>query len=397
VRILTIFIDMIRANRLSLFNDKIKEDTPLDKIFKELGGTIYNNCFSEGPDTPRAISSYFTGVEPWNNGCNTRLKWPGVFLEDDLKTIFELFSDKNYKIDLFASINEQKIGFFPKYVKETENIKINQDNSLSDFFKNIKLEDNHFIFIGLPDYHWAFDDLGYTKKGEKESYKITKKSFDMIFEKFNKDEFDHIFVFSDHGFKFKYERIKYPREFLLNDDRTNIIMIHRRKQQNELSINNKLCSLSDMYATYQDILNINISNGVSLFSDSERDYILAEDHMHFTPSVNQNIELWSLTNKQYIYIRTLEKAILIDRKTKHIEYKILKEYDDVLKNKTSYGKYADEYEKVFKYINNIRLDENIYYTNGLKRKKESKIINIMNILLDFITTNKLINSKKFKK
>ena len=388
MRVLTIFIDMIRANRLSTFNEKIKVHTPLDKVFKELGGTIYTNCFSEGPDTPRGISSYFTGVEPWSNGCNTRLKWPGVFLRNDLKTIFELFNDKNYKINLFASINEQTIGFFPQYVKESKNIKINQDNNLDNFLKNIKLENNHFIFIGLPDYHWAFDDFGYTKKGEKKSYEITKKSFDMIFDKFDKDEFDHIFIFSDHGFKFNYEMKKYPKQFLLNDDRTNIIMLHRKKYKNKLVINNKLCSLSDMYATYQDILNLQVNQGVSLLSDNEREYVLAEDHINFTPSVNQNIELWSLINKQYIYIRTLEKSIVINRRNKQIEYKILKEYDEILKNKTSYGKYLDEYEKIFKYVKNIRLDKNIYYTNGLVRKKENKIINLINSLLDFIDKNR---------
>ena len=52
MKILVIFIDMIRPNRLSTFNDKIVADTPLDLSLRELGGTYYTNCFSQGPDTP---------------------------------------------------------------------------------------------------------------------------------------------------------------------------------------------------------------------------------------------------------------------------------------------------------------------------------------------------------
>ena len=385
MKILTIFVDMIRANRLSTFNNKVKVDTPLDRVFKELGGTIYNNCFTPGPDTPRGMSAYHTGVDPYQNGCNTRLKWPGPFLNKDLKTVYDLFLEENYEVDLFASNNEKTIGFFPEYIDKLNLSNI--DHDIEKYLSNIKLKDNHFIFLGIPDYHWAFDDLGYTLNGEKESYEITKNTLDIIFEKLNKDDFDHIFIFSDHGFKFSFEMRRDSKTFLLNDDRTNIIMLHKSKEQNKLIINNKLCSLADMYPTYQELLKKDISNGISLFDKKERDFVISEDHLNFTPSVNQNIELWSLSNNLHIYIRTLDNAILIDRKTKNIEQKILNNYDKILKNNSSYGIYSDEYEKIFKYIEKIKLDDNLHYSNGYKRIKQSKLKRYFNIFLDILNKN----------
>ena len=363
---------MIRANRLSTFNPNIKIDTPLDTAFKELGGTIYTNCFTPGPDTPRGIATFLTGIEPYKNGCNTRLKWPRSFLNKNLTTVFDIFLEQNYKLDLYSSLNERTVGLFPEHISKMDIF--NKDHDLDKYLNNITLEDKHFVFIGIPDYHWAFDDLGYTKQGEKESYKITKDVYDLIFKRFDKDDFDHIFIFSDHGFIFNYEMKKYPREFLLNDDRTNIILLHHQKHQNKIKISDRLCSLADIFSTYQHILNIKITHGISLLSEKERDYVISEDHSNFMPSVNQNIELWSLTTKEHIYIRTLEKAVLINRKSKKIDYQINIIYDQILEDNSSYGAYADEFKKSFQYIKFIKLDSNNKYNNNKLRFKKNKLI-----------------------
>ena len=56
MRILTVFIDMIRPNELPLFNKNILIKNPLDDTLKKLGGTQYD-CFTPGPDTPSQFSS----------------------------------------------------------------------------------------------------------------------------------------------------------------------------------------------------------------------------------------------------------------------------------------------------------------------------------------------------
>jgi len=385
VRILTIFIDMIRANRLSLFNDKIKEDTPLDKIFKELGGTIYNNCFTPAPDTSRSMACFYTGQKPFKNGCNSRLKWPRFFLNNNLLTIFDLFIEKGYKINCFSNPNERETGLFPEKITDMDIH--NKDFNLNKYLNSIKLEKDHFLFISLPDFHWSFDDNGYSEFGERKAYKDVSKSFSIIFENFNKDDFDHIFIFSDHGFKFMseviYQKIFNKKYLLLNEDRTNIIMLHRERNNNKIIYNNKLCSIEDMLATFGDILNINISNGISLFSDSERDYILAEDHYNFSISVNQNIEIWALLTKDIIYIRTLENGYLIDRITKKIkENIIIEEMDFILKQNSSFGIYMDEYEKIFKYKKFI-LKQTLFMHGG-QRIVKSKIFKYLMFFWDYV-------------
>ncbi len=382
MRVLTIFIDMIRANRLSTFNNNVEIDTPLDIAFKDLGGTIYTNCFTPGPDTPRGISTYYTGTNPYFNGCNTRLKWPKFFLKKELKTVFDIFIEKNYELNIFSAPNERDTGFLPEHIN---NMNIhNKDYNMDQYLSEIELKDNHFIFVSIPDYHWAFDDFGYSTHGEKKSYTETKNVFDIVFKNLNKDDFDHIFIFSDHGFKFNAERIMEPKAYMLNEDRTNSIMIHRKKEQNSLIKNHKLCSLADLYPTYEDILNIKTTKAVSLFSQNERKFVVLEDHIKFAPSINQNIELWALINKDLIYIRELDKAIVINRKTRTIKNEIIDEYDDILKNNSSFNVYIDEYENIFKYKKNI-FDKS-YYMSGKKRKEMKKIFRYYFVLIDVLKT-----------
>ncbi len=381
MRVLTIFIDMIRANRLSTFNDDIKKETPLDIAFKDLGGTLYPNCFSPGPDTPRGISTYYTGVDPYLNGCNTRLKWPQYFLKKELKTVFDMFIEKEYALNIFSSPNEKKNGFLPKHIVDIDIH--NDDYNMDQYLSDIELKDKHFVFVSIPDYHWAFDDFGYSKNGEKKAYIETKSAYDIIFKNFDKDDFDHIFIFSDHGFKFFSEFKMQESAYMLNEDRTNNIMIHRTKGQNALIKNNKLCSLADVYSTYEDILKLNITKGISLLDQKERSFVVLEDHISFAPSVNQNIELWAFVKRDLIYIRELGKAILIDRRTGKVINKIIDEYDKILKENSSFGIYIDEYEKIFLYKKNIVFDKSCFMS-GKKREERNMVLKYYFIIIDIV-------------
>ncbi len=380
MKVLTIFVDMIRANRLSTFNREKSNKTPLDYAFEELGGTVYSNCFTPGPDTPRGMSSFLTGNDPFINGCNTRLKWPQFFLNKNQKSIFDIFLENDYKIDSFSSPQERENGLFPENVA---NMDIHNDEyDLSDFLSKIELDKKHFIFLSLADFHSAFDDYGYNTNGEKKAYDLVKKSYDKIFEKFDKNDFDHIFIFSDHGFKFSLERKLQPDELLLNEDRTNCILLHRMKYQEELDVNDKLCSLSDFYATYQDILNLDIERGFSFLSNKEREFVFIEEHLDFLPQLNQNIELWAVVSKKSIYLRTLSKCFLIDRASGKLNLTQIKRYENYLLKNTSFKKYIDEYDKIFSYKKNILAKKN--YASGKTRKPKSKYYVYFFTLIDYL-------------
>jgi len=391
MRVLTIFIDMIRANRLQTFNEEVKKSTPLDEAFKALGGTVYTNCFTPGPDTPRGMASYYTGLPPYLNGCTTRLKWPEYFLKPELKTVFDLFLEKEYALNVFSSPNEKKNGFLPKHIAQMDIHNNNYD--LAGYLSDIELQKDHFVFVSLPDYHWAFDDYGYSTKGEEKAYIETKRSYDVIFEQFNKDDFDHIFIFSDHGFKFLADFKMDDSMYMLNEDRTNSIMIHRGKGENQLTQNTKLCSLCDVYASYQEILGDNISHGISLLDSKEHPFVIVEDHISFTPQVNQNIELWGVMKTDTLYIRALSNALFIDRKTREEKMSVIEENDTILKEHSSFGHYLDEYEKIFLYKENIVFDKTSFMS-GKKREEKSMMFKYYYIGIDMI---KRIIEKKRKK
>jgi len=383
MRVLVVFIDMIRPNRLSIINKNIKDDTPFDKSLKNLGGTLYNNCFTQGPDTPRGMASFATGKIPFENGCNSRIKWPRDFLNKDLKTVYDLFIEKEYKMTFFSNPNEREFGLFPDHITRMDIH--NKDYELSKYLKNTELEENHFIFISLPDFHWSIDDNGNTTYGEKKAYKDVTNSFEIIFNIFKKDDFDHIFLFSDHGFKFAHEFKSQPRYMLLNDDRTNILMFHRKKGDiNNININNKLCAITDIFYTIDEILNNN-NHKKSLFSKEEIKHIIIEDHLTFETSINLNIELWAIAMHKYIYVRDLENGYLIDRNN-NIKIGIINELDNILKTKSSFKNSFYEHQKVYKY-NELILKQTVFMYGG-KRKKISIFFNLYNRIIDLIKSHK---------
>ncbi len=344
MKILMLFVDMLRPNRFGLYNQNL-EFNEIDKIINTLGGTIYTNCFSPAPDTPRGMACFYSGLSPIDNGCDTRVKWPSKFLNKETSTIFDHFLKENYKTDFFSNPNERKGGLFPPRISDLE---IHNNNlNLEDFINKISLQDNHLLFVSIPDYHWALQDWGYSKKGEKVALNETSKSLDIVLNQFDKDEFDHIFLFSDHGFKFTGEN-KYEEWYdFLNRDRTNIFLFHRHKGDQEISYNNKLCSIQDISNTIDEIFLQ--ENELSLFSKKERDYVVIEDHVSFeAPKVNQDVDMWAVITKNEMYFRSLENAATVRDDAVYSDV-AASYYDEILKKESQFGRYYDEYKKVFEY------------------------------------------------
>jgi hypothetical protein len=191
-------------------------------------------------------------------------------------------------IDCFASLNERANGLYPSHISRMDIH--NTDNNIQKYLSQIELQDDHFLFISLPDYHWALDDFGYNTYGERRAQKILQSAFKRIFQKFHKDDFDHIFIFSDHGFKFDIEKRYSDEKMLVNTDRINPILFWRAKYQDNLIKDARLCSIADLMPTYEQIVNKTASHAHSLLSKPSKTFIVVEDHINFAPSINQNIE-----------------------------------------------------------------------------------------------------------
>jgi len=336
---------MLRPNRLGCLNSSLQYNQ-IDEQIKKIGGTIYTNCFTPAPDTPRSMASFYTGLYPFQNGCTTRVKWPAKFLNPNVETIFDSFIENNFKITCFSNPNERKTGLFPQgmnlYAEHNDNF------DLKGYLSDIQLKKDHLVFISIPDYHWSLQDWSYSSKGESEAIIETSYSIDLIFDSLNKDDFDHIFLFSDHGFKFSMERRTEPQFEFINRDRTNIFLLHREKGQTELTFNDKFSSIKDIKTSVDSMFNK--EGRYSLLSGEERDYIIIEDHYStLAPTVNQNLDLWGVVQKEQIYIRTLQGAISLNWDNKIISEDVSEELDSLLIDSSQFGVYLNEYNKVFAY------------------------------------------------
>lgn len=292
-------------------NNLITPDTKIYKFLNDLKGTWYKNSFSSYPDTGRAIGAFLTGQKAFINGCDNRVKYPRFFLKE--KTLFDVFEEKGYKIDIFA---HQHHIIPNKFIPKSK-----FDSSLNDFLNSIEIEDNHLIFMDIQTFHSILDNCGYTTKGFKKANKELVLDLNIVFQHLNVGLFDDIYIFSDHGFKFTYQmiyqKILKKKYLLLNEDRTNILFFHHKNGDDKLKFNNSLLSIKDLFYF---ITNKKLNN---------REFVVIEDHLNFSQAYIP-IEIWGVVTLNEIYIRMYNKAILLNRNSKNEKQCIIQKYDKIL-------------------------------------------------------------------
>lgn len=358
MRILSIMCDMVRPNILD-FDNASKGDFE-DTLIK-LGGTYFNNCFSPGPDTGRSMGCYWSGMNPQDNGCDTRAKYPKFYLKTS--SFLDILKQENYDFYFFTNPNEKVLGDLPAGYEE---IGIhNEDLDLNKFLKRINVaSSNIYAHIFLTDFHWALDDYGANGEGVETGLRILSESLQMIFNVIDPSEFDYILIFSDHGFKYNIEFASQGKHLLLNRDRSNTLMFIHKKGERAFNTNTKLCSIIDVYPTIMEMIGSDYSGyGYSLFSTNEHEYIIAEDHCDFLPRVNQNIEIWAVIKKNSILFRTYYDYYKEDNSDFDIDKK---EFDRFLCDKSA------SFSEAFKQLNILELykvmaNDKSYYTNGEPR------------------------------
>lgn len=299
MKILSLFCDMVRPNILDFSGCN---ENSFENILISIGGTYYNNCFSPGPDTGRSMGCFWSGLMPQDNGCNSRAKYPKFYLNSG--SFLDVLSEENYNMYFFTNPNEKILGCLPpKYDTVGHH---NKDLHLDNFIRSIDMrQDNIFAHIALTDFHWALDDYGANSYGVYQGLRVIKESIRNLFRIIPVDEFDYIIIFSDHGFKYEKEFKLQDKIFLLNRDRSNVMMFIHKRNDDGLCINSKLCSLIDFYPTLMEIIGHKYCGyGYSLFSNSEHEFVVCEEHGSFLPEVDQKIEYWAVVKKNVIYLRS---------------------------------------------------------------------------------------------
>ena len=355
MKILFVFTDMLRPNLLRSYNSKIKNKGPLDDFINDFGGTLFQNCYTPAPDTPRSLGCLHSGLYPNKNGCDTRIRWPFYFY-NERHSLLESLVETGFDVTYYATKNKMNVGPLPKGAKE----KVNIVNCLSKFgkavSKDLKNDEDSAFFLTLDDYHWANDDYGHNSLGDYYGQLHLKNYLESFFKNNNKDMFDHIFWFSDHGHKLYSELKNIDKNSLLNDDRTQIHLLARKKNEMQLSYDNKLRGIIDIYPTILSIIEASVDvelDGLDLYSKDGHDFIVFEDHNDFSVSLSQVIDNWGVRTRDECYFESLESRAL---------FKITG---------------AGDYQK------KAKIDNELYYTNLIRKyslaydvtKKQNSVLN----------------------
>lgn len=385
MKVLLVFADMIRANRLKCCNSNIKEDNALDTFFQNLWGTMYSECFSPAPDTPRWIACLYSWLWPHYNWCDLRIKYPKYYLNKDQKTFFDLFLEKGYKINAFANPTERETGLFPHNIDQLDIH--NSYYDLGSYLSNITLEDNHMLFVSIPDFHHVLWELWSTETWEQHAYKQVTDSLNTIFKHHKQDDFDHIIIFSDHWFKLYDEFLETKKQpaLLLNEDRINSLMFHKQKWDLKLVQNNQLISTTNLFWFIEKLLSNNNVDTPSLYN-TNLTYFIWEDHTDFSTSLIQAVWIWYYVDKDHLYVRTLDQWYNFVRHSNDFHEGINKDFDEKIMKDSKFGDYKKRKEILDMYEISNKTKRQDHYANGaMKGKAPHPYISKLKIILYLIS------------
>jgi len=315
MKILFLFIDQIRPDTL--------HQSQLLQELTSLGGTMYTNCHTPAPNTTRSLACLFSGLLPKFNGCDKPIKTPGFFFDPKMETIFHFLKNNDFQINAYHEPNEIDAGILPSEIKNYLSSDLQELSSL-------ELKDKHFIWVGTTIHHTCMNRKGYSRTTLPFALNKATEFMKQLFESQAPDSFDHIFIFSDHGYLFNDE----PRttECYLSSRRTNILMFHREKKQKKYLTNSRFCSILSLMPTIKHIINKKEPQSgydFSLFSKKERNYITLEDPVSYSPVVGNFNNMWGILGKHNL--RTFDSASKMEMK--EIERKILSKETDCFDNK----------------------------------------------------------------
>lgn len=288
LRILTIFIDMLRTDLLNIYDNKLSE-TPVDFFFKNFGVDVFSNVWTPCPDTARSLSSFWSGTPCYENGCNKRGKYPSDFL---LKGSFlDNLEKYGYQIKLLSNHSNRKELIFPRKYNKSEYFvqSLDEINELSN---------KSFVFIDIPDVHLVLDDLGYDKKSIPHAHRQLLDDLNLVFSKVDRHSFDKILFFSDHGHFFNNERSS--DELFIGKARSNIFLAYWDKKTTEFSQKINFLSIADIPRLFI------LSNDL-IHESNHTDSILVEDFKSFEISIQQTPDVWMYkTNSSELIFNKLQ-------------------------------------------------------------------------------------------
>lgn len=361
MKLLFIFCDMLMANNLKTFNNEVSNYTLLDKVFNYLGGIAYTEAYTGTPESYRSMASFITGLLPKDNGIRSYMNRVNYSLDINSNNLYKILYDKGFKI-IMHSLEKTIEELLPKNYNKIMTTHRNISGCLREY-KSYDSNENVALFINLLDYHIAVDRFNNKSFGKKkfdlEGQREIFKKLKIIFRCVDKKDFDEIFIFSDHGAIKYYDNSKITRQirkisyskFPLIDDRIKIVLFWHSKnresygEDKEVTINNNLVSIMDIFPTILDKLKLpynylsELGGGISLCSENSHKFITFEDFDNYSQGLPGDVpRIWAVKTKKFYYIENLYTNMLF-KLEKNTVYK--KRYHQVRKEKTILNSFED--------------------------------------------------------
>ena len=376
MKILVVFIDMLRNDIIDKNNATSKN---LSITLENIGGIRYSNCYTEAPDTPRSLATFWSGKTPQYNGCNTRLKYPYFFLKGE--SSLDVALSKNFKIHVFANPNKLKSGIVPLNFDKIETLSGPGKGALSAFFDTLISQDNEsdFIFVDLSDLHFANDDLAHNYLSESKGVKELLSSLQTIEEYRSHLSVDKYLIFSDHGHQYDYERRKSQTVDLLDDNRTNVFL-QIWQGEKELTVDNRLTTLSEFGKSITE----SIGGYEQDISPRPANEVRIEDHENFSVSVGLPIKVYRHITSEY--------DVTVDYMGNLKTHRGFCDKNSVIERSSGLKDYITEYETYQKYKKMKRVVST--YSNGKRRSSINKLLILKYAFRIFVRmTEKFVEKK----
>lgn len=308
MRILFLFCDMLRADKLRTSNPNIPEVQPIDKWFNRLGGTCFVNAFTPGSDTSRGLACLYTGLYPDKNGCRKFGQYPKYWLETDFH-IFRYLADNGFLTSIFIPPLYYASGSLPPDISDC-NVEISFN--FKDTLKSIRTKegDNQAVFMFLEDYHLVVNTRGAHPSVDFKGQMHLSNVFDRIFDEIPVDYFDKIVIFSDHGSEFSDDNNS--KLDWVNDNRTRIVLFIHEKGDSKVILERNLATIMDIFPTVIDWLEVGnlevMLDGRSLLQPGDDSYVVIEDEIqleHREDFMHSISDIWVYRDNVYRFTDSL--------------------------------------------------------------------------------------------
>lgn len=355
MKILFLFIDMYRADSLKIYNPLVKSSSEIEKIFTDLGGCVELERYTEGPDTPRSMASFYTGSPPWKNGCNERSKWPKFFLEAN-NNILSDFQELGFEIYTCISKYRLDVGLLPPLTKEVTNFE-----NLNEFFESkeriLSVEDGIYFF-DLDDYHSVVDDYS----GDPSSHSIGDKkvcnSLNRVLRELDSEAFDLIYIFSDHGCCLSTDDDS-NYEFT-GPKRTKVLSFVHRKGDEGVFTSDVRCTLSDFRSSIK-----HLDDRIVYEQQQSKTDIVIEDYRSILFS-NNKPNIWKVLSDQYSFVATTNERRLYKNNVRTIDPVLESKLEKALIDSSCSYNSQKKLSLIESYYSNLK-SERLFYNDMTRR------------------------------